>query len=240
MQQRSYPRRRRRKAVKYILAAALFIYIVMSVYMAAQQQSPGQPAAAPVPVPAAAAPVQREWNMVLVNKWNPVAGGGDIKLTTLSNGQRVDSRMYPQLQRMFDDMRSQGVYPVVVSGYRTAQEQMEIYNEKIAWYQNQGYSYEDAKRAAEEWVALPGTSEHQLGLAVDVNADGVHSYGVDVYDWLAANAHSYGFIYRYPPEKTGITGVSNEPWHYRYVGIPAAEEIYSRGVCLEEYLGAMQ
>lgn len=85
-------------------------------------------------------------------------------------------------------------------------------------------------------MSVPGTSEHQLGLAVDINADGIHSAGYEVYEWLEQNAHNYGFIYRYPPDKTEVTGVENEPWHYRYVGAEAAKEIHQKGICLEEYV----
>ena len=70
-----------------------------------------------------------------------------------------------------------------------------------------------------------------------INADGINSYGYEVYNWLAQNAYRYGFIYRYPENKVAITGIANEPWHYRYVGVNAATEIYKRGICLEEYLG---
>ena len=161
----------------------------------------------------------------------------EIDLTELSNGQCVDSRIYPQLQKMFDDMRDDGVYPVVASGYRTEQEQQQIYDESMAEYIEKGYSESDAKTETERWVAIPGTSEHQLGLGVDINADGINSYGYEVYNWLAQNAYRYGFIYRYPENKVAITGIANEPWHYRYVGVNAATEIYKRGICLEEYLG---
>ena len=149
----------------------------------------------------------------------------------------MDSRIYPQLQKMFDDMRDDGVYPVVASGYRTEQEQQQIYDESMAEYIEKGYSESDAKTETERWVAIPGTSEHQLGLGVDINADGINSYGYEVYNWLAQNAYGYGFIYRYPENKVTITGIANEPWHYRYVGVNAATEIYKRGICLEEYLG---
>lgn len=70
-----------------------------------------------------------------------------------------------------------------------------------------------------------------------VYADGINSYGYEVYNWLAQNAYRYGFIYRYPENKVAITGIANEPWHYRYVGVNAATEIYKRRICLEEYLG---
>ena len=99
-----------------------------------------------------------------------------------------------------------------------------------------GYSPEDALEAAKDWVALPGTSEHQLGLAVDINADVTLSTSEEVYDWFAKHAHEYGFILRYPEGKEDITGISYEPWHFRYVGLEAAQEIYAQGLCLEEYI----
>lgn len=126
-------------------------------------------------------------------------------------------------------------YPVVREGYRTAEEQQEILDDKIQSYINQGYSQVKAERTAKEWVALPGTSEHQLGIAVDINADKSKCSNEDVYGWLAENAYKYGFVLRYPPGKQKITGTSYEPWHYRYVGEEAAKEIYERGICLEEY-----
>lgn len=149
-----------------------------------------------------------------------------VELTELSNGQKVDSRIYPYLQEMFDAARKDGIYPVVREGYRTYEEQQKILDDKIKAYINEGYSQSRAERTAKEWVALPGTSEHQLGIAVDINADKSKSSNDEVYTWLAANAHNYGFILRYPQGKQEITGTSYEPWHYRYVGVDAAREIY--------------
>ena len=113
-------------------------------------------------------------------------------------------------------------------------------NEKIEAYENEGKSKSEAKKLAEQWVAIPGTSEHQLGIAVDINADTSKSSRDDVYKWLEENAHRYGFIKRYPSNKTDITGVINEPWHYRYVGKEAASAIYSQGICLEEYIETLE
>lgn len=186
---------------------------------------------------AAEEPVEETpWNLILVNRWHPLPEGYKPQLMTLSNGKQVDERIYPSLQKMFDQARAEGVYPIVASAYRTAEKQQSIMDEKIAEYQANGYSAEKAKTEAEKWVALPGTSEHQLGLAVDINADGINSAGYEVYDWLDKHAHEYGFIRRFPESKTDITGVANEPWHYRYVGKKVAAEIHDRGICLEEYL----
>ena len=180
-------------------------------------------------------PVSEEWNLIVVNRWNELPEDYEVELTELSNGQMVDSRVYPYLQEMFDAARTEDVYPVVREGYRTAEEQQEILDDKIQTYINQGYSQSRAEKTAKEWVALPGTSEHQLGIAVDINADKSKCSNEDVYGWLAENAYKYGFVLRYPPGKQKITGTSYEPWHYRYVGEKAAKEIYERGICLEEY-----
>ena len=179
--------------------------------------------------------VPEEWNLIVVNRWNELPEDYEVELTELSNGQMVDSRIYPYLQKMFDAARTEDVYPVVREGYRTAEEQQEILDDKIQTYINQGYSQSRAEKTAKEWVALPGTSEHQLGIAVDINADKSKCSNEDVYGWLAENAYKYGFVLRYPPGKQKITGTSYEPWHYRYVGEEAAKEIYERGICLEEY-----
>ena len=90
---------------------------------------------------------------------------------------------------------------------------------------------------AGQWVAIPGTCEHALGLAVDINADKEQSSNEEVYNWLAENAWRYGFILRYPKGKEDITGIDYEPWHYRYVGKEVAKEIYEEGITLEEYVG---
>ena len=180
-------------------------------------------------------PVSEEWNLIVVNRWNELPEDYSVELTELSNGQKVDSRIYPYLQEMFDAARAEGIYPIVREGYRTAEEQQEILDDKIQTYINQGYSQVKAERTVKEWVALPGTSEHQLGIAVDINADKSKCSNEEVYAWLAENAYKYGFVLRYPPGKQKITGTSYEPWHYRYVGIEAAYEINERGICLEEY-----
>lgn len=109
-------------------------------------------------------------------------------------------------------------------------------DDKIKEFIDQGESAAQAKKDAKKWVNPVGYSEHQTGLAMDINADGVNSTGEEVYTWLKEHAWEYGFILRYPDGKTDITGTDYEPWHYRYVGKDAAKEIYKKGLCLEEYL----
>ena len=181
-------------------------------------------------------PASEEWNLMVVNHWNELPEEYSVDLMELSNGQKVDSRIYPALQEMFDAARADGIYPVVREGYRTEKEQQKILDEKIQVYIKEGYSKVRAERTAKEWVALPGKSEHQLGTAVDINADKLKCSNEEVYAWLLENAYKYGFILRYPLEKQEITGIGYEPWHYRYVGIEAAREIYEQGICLEEYV----
>ena len=176
------------------------------------------------------------WNLILINRDNYIPDDYELKLTELSNGQKVDSRIYPKLQEMFDEARKEGLGLFVAAGYRTREKQQELLDEKIREYENEGKTKKEAEKLAKEWVAVPGTSEHQIGIAVDINADTKISAKDEVYGWLSHNAYKYGFIQRYPLDKKNITGVINEPWHYRYVGEEAAKEMYSKGICLEEYI----
>ena len=179
-------------------------------------------------------------NLILVNRDYYIPEDYTVELTELSNGEKVDSRIYPDLQEMFDDARAEGIQLFVADGYRTEETQHRILDEKIEAYKCEGYSASEAEKKAKEWVAVPGTSEHQLGLAVDINEDTSRSTSDEVYTWLANNAYKYGFINRYPADKTEITGVIYEPWHYRYVGREAAQEIYSQGIYLEEYIQGLE
>lgn len=176
------------------------------------------------------------WNLMLVNKDNAIPDNYDVNLVEIEGGERVDERIYEPLMEMLNAARegNWGKLPAVVSGYRTQEKQKRLYDEKIAYFKKEGYSDSEAIKQAEQWVTVPGHSEHQLGIAVDINGA---TY--DVYLWLQENSHKYGFIFRYPGSKTDITGTAEEVWHYRYVGKEAAKEIYERGVCLEEYLGAL-
>ncbi len=179
---------------------------------------------------------QSEWNLILVNRDHPIPKDYEVELTEVPGGELVDVRIYPALLEMLDAAEADGIYGFVVSGYRTAEKQQQLLDEKIDEYKKMGYLWFMAKDVAEEWVALPGTSEHQLGIAVDINADKSQNSSDELYRWLDQNAYKYGFIKRYPDGKTEITGVMYEPWHYRYVGLEAAAEMYQSGECLEEYI----
>ena len=174
--------------------------------------------------------------LTLVNRTHAVPEGWTVSRVELRGGQSVDERIYPNLQAMFDTMRAQGLSPFVREGYRTHEYQVMVMQNRINTYLSQGYSESEAKRLAEQYVAVPGTSEHELGLAVDINSS--DGNGWPVYNWLAQHAHEYGFILRYPDGKNSITGINYEPWHYRYVGKDNAAAIHASGLTLEEYLGS--
>lgn len=175
------------------------------------------------------------WNLMLVNSRYRIPDDYSVELIRLSNGEQVDSRIYPDLQEMFDDARGAGYSLFVRAGYRSEEDQENLMEDKIEAYRQEGYSQREAEREAEKWVAKPGTSEHELGLAVDINAEG-QTDGNRLYQWLADHSWKYGFILRYPAEKEEITGIDYEPWHFRYVGKQAAKEMYEKDLCLEEYV----
>lgn len=210
---------------------------IVSNEMISGEAIPGSPAAETDDFPndagsSGAADTDIPWHLTLINDRNPLPENymdDPIDLVEVPGGEKVDNRIYEPLMEMLNDADELG--PVVVSGYRTPEKQQRLYDDKIKEYKKQGYSENEAIELARQWVAEPGTSEHQLGLAVDINGA-----AYDIYLWLQENSYKYGFIFRYPGNKTHITNVVEEVWHYRYVGKEAAAEIHERGICLEEYL----
>lgn len=178
-----------------------------------------------------------DWNLVLVNYETAIPENYEINLVEVAGGEKVDERILAALTEMLEAAKegNLGQLPVVVSGYRTQEKQQSLFDNKAAKYRKEGHSKNEAEEMAKQWVAVPGYSEHQIGLAVDINGA---TY--DLYFWLQENSYKYGFIFRYPGNKTEITGVSEEVWHYRYVGVEAATEMYEKSLCLEEYLAERQ
>lgn len=179
--------------------------------------------------------------LTLVNFENTIPKDWKVDLVQLNNGQSVDRRIYDDLIAMLQAAKSEGLNPLICSSYRTNEKQERLYQNKVSEYLSQGYSKVEASDKAAFWVARPGTSEHQLGLAVDIvstknqRLDRSQENTVEQ-QWLIQNSWKYGFVLRYPTNKNSITGVGYEPWHYRYVGKEHAKKINELGVCLEGYV----
>ncbi len=129
---------------------------------------------------------------------------------------------------------------VVNSSYRSYADQERIFEGRVADQMEKGLSRAEAEKEVLKGAAKPGFSEHHTGYAVDISAivDGkqVDFEGTDQQVWMGANCYDYGFVWRYPPYKTDVTGVMNEPWHFRYVGLPHSIIMRDKGFVLEEYL----
>lgn len=182
-----------------------------------------------------------DWMLTLVNADNPLTNDYSPKLKSLTSGHKFDERAIDQLNAMLSAMRAQGLSPVVCSAYRTVEYQRTLFNNQVERQMTKGLSREQAEIEARKSVAYPGTSEHNLGLAADIvsiNYQLLNDAQADTPEmkWLFEHCHEYGFILRYPKDKTDITGIIYEPWHFRYVGKETATEIMESDLCLEEYL----
>ena len=184
---------------------------------------------------------QDDWRLILVNPWHHLPENYTVETTTLTNGESVDSRCYQALMDMLEDCRAAGGTPIVCSSYRPHEKQVTLFENQVKPLMAAGMTREEAEKEAGTVVAVPGTSEHELGLAVDIcdtNNQLLDTSQADTptQKWLMAHCYDYGFILRYPEDKVDVTGIIYEPWHYRYVGAEAAARIRDRGICLEEYL----
>ena len=207
---------------------------------AAQRALLGQPAAR-------AALLTREEPelLLLVNPWNPLPEDFEVELEQVGRefgtDYKVDVRCAEKLERMIADCREGGGHPWICSAFRTQENQQALFDNKVLRVILEGVDREEAPDVAATTVARPGTSEHQLGMAVDI-IDEIYPHldegqeDTATQQWLMENCWRYGFILRYPNGTTDVTGIIYEPWHYRYVGERYAEEITRLGVTLEEYL----
>ena len=145
---------------------------------------------------------------------------------------------------MLDDCRDDGNSPLICSSFRERSKQEKLFQNDVRKFMYSGMSEEEAIKETAKNVAIPGSSEHEAGLAADIVYSGRQMLDErqednDTQQWLMEHCWEYGFILRYPRDKQEITGITYEPWHYRYVGVEAAEKIMSEGLCLEEYLGVI-
>ncbi len=185
---------------------------------------------------------------ILVNIKNPLPQNHDYKANMMvfpseykwySQAEvyrKIDKDIWPYLKAMMDAARADGVSIGIISAWRDYGTQKTLYDAQIKKWKDKGYAEADAIKEASSRVAVPGTSEHHTGLAVDFNSTQTSFEGTKAFAWLKENAEDYGFIMRYAKDKMDITGgIIYEPWHWRFVGINIAKEMNSLGMCYEEY-----
>lgn len=187
----------------------------------------------------------QDWSLLLVNSRHPIPEDYEFTLGTIRGSLQCDERIIPPFLSMLQAAKEDGITLEVCSPYRTLDRQEYLFDRKIVRYMKRGMSYMDAYKLAARVVNVPGTSEHQIGLALDIYTDsyktldegfGETSAGI----WLQEHCAEYGFILRYPKGKEYITGIEYEPWHFRYVGKTAAGEIMEQGLTLEEYVERLE
>ncbi len=193
--------------------------------------------------PSVAVVDNEKWNLLLVNQKYILPTDYTVQTAEIKGGgQSLDHRVVPHYNKMIAAAQADGIDLIPVSGYRSLTRQKNNFNRKIDYYSSLGYSKAEATRLAAKIVLMPGTSEHNAGLAMDFGTNGNYTLdenfaNTDAFRWLSENAADYGFILRYEEDTQDITMVTYEPWHWRYVGVEAAKEIKAQGVTLEEYLG---
>ncbi len=184
------------------------------------------------------------WNLKLVNAQNPIEEGYEVPLTTINSwyaasaSVKLDSRAVEAFENMCTAAAKENVRLFAASAYRSVESQQALFSKETAKQRslNPSLTTEQAEEKAATVVTRPGTSEHNLGLAIDINTDEESFKNTAEYAWLKAHAYEYGFIERYPKDKVDVTGIIYEPWHYRYVGVSDATRINELGMCLEEYI----
>lgn len=209
---------------------------------------------APVSAPAAAVPTpeptpfvsevgielpEGEWSMILLNPWHSIEEDLDIELKGV--GRKVDARIAEVVRKLIRDAKSDGVSIKCQSGFRDIEYQTGLFERKVERLMRTGLTEEEARKQAATVVAVPGTSEHHTGLAIDFTTEGMSSLTEEfaktkAFSWLMENGYKYGFIMRYPEDKMHITGIIYEPWHWRYVGPTVSYAMHGTGECYEEYL----
>lgn len=180
--------------------------------------------------------------LTLVDIEHPVEDDYNVEFMLLGDGQMMDSRCVDDLEAMLAACRAAGGRPEITASFRTWGAQERFYEERLsALMTEEGLGEEAARARLTRKIEAPGYSEHQLGLAVDILEEGSELPEEEQSDtltlrWLRENAWRYGFILRYPENKTAITGKDYRPWHFRYVGHEAAAQIVKLDLALEEYL----
>ena len=177
-----------------------------------------------------------DWELILVNR-SHLQEESHPKLTQIDDIQ-VDNRIAENTRQFLAAARAIAPEETLISGYRSRAEQTELYEEALALAEEEGLSRQEAEQEVQKRIQLPGASEHQTGLAIDMSEPEGQEDGVA--NKIAEIAPKYGFILRYPEGRSDITGVDFENWHYRYVGVESAQYMQKHHLVLEEYLALLK
>lgn len=255
----SRKRKRRRLMYKRLRLAAVIMLAAAALVLIVSRITKGdkEPSSPQVPVSSASQPSSRQSSQpednrpeknefcTLVNVHHPLEDDFDVTTREISGtGKLFDVRAADKLEQMLSDAARAGYPMYLVSTYRTIDYQKGLYSNKVNEYLNMGYDQRTAESEAAKWVAIPGTSEHNLGLAADiVSSTWYNNHGdltqdfeqTEHFAWLYEHCADYGFILRFPKGKESITEIAYEPWHYRYVGEDVARYIMENNITLEEF-----
>lgn len=184
---------------------------------------------------------KEEYYLLLANAENPLPQDWSIQTEEVQNGYEMDKRAAPAMREMIQAAKEDGVELMLCSAYRSVEKQQQLFDRSQQAYMAQGMSEEEAYAKTATETAIPGTSEHQTGLAADIVTPTYQMLDAGFADtpagqWLSEHAAEYGFVLRYPQDKQEVTGIIYESWHYRFVGKPHAKLMKESGLCLEEYL----
>ena len=184
---------------------------------------------------------KEEYYLLLANAENPLPQDWSIQTEEVQNGYEMDKRASPAMREMIQAAKEDGVELMLCSAYRSVEKQQQLFDRSQQAYMAQGMSEEEAYAKTATETAIPGTSEHQTGLAADIVTPTYQMLDAGFADtpagqWLSEHAAEYGFVLRYPQDKQEVTGIIYESWHYRFVGKTHAKMMKESGLCLEEYL----
>ena len=178
-----------------------------------------------------------DWRLTLANYENLLPEDFTVKVEDIDKTRQFDARAINDLNNMMNAMKKDGITNIwVQSAYRSVARQKELYDASVKKYLQQGKTQEEAETLTNEYINKPGSSDHNLGLAVDFNKVDNGFEKLDGFKWLQKNAENYGFVLRYPKDKEDITKISYESWHWRYVGVEHAKKMNELNMCLEEYI----
>ena len=253
-------RKRKLNKKRVALVAIIFVLIIMGIVKllkkeesietssnddSTQVSNGDQPIEKPIENPVQEQPEEKkeitDWRLTLANYENILPDDFKVEVEEIADDRMFDARAIDDLKKMINSMGKDGISNVwVQSAYRSVERQKELYDNSVQKYLKQGKTQDEAEKLTEEYINKPGSSDHNLGLAVDFNYVDNKFEDLDGFKWLKENAEDYGFILRYPKDKEEITKIAYESWHWRYVGQEHAKKMNELNMCLEEYIEYLQ